>query len=235
MLPDADGIEIVAEGPYLVQDGFPLPLFAELKSMVENAVRVENGEIWKSDPQRLVPLFLFMNPDNRMDVEEFGTEHLHVYIYPFIGNTSQGNAMRQMSIPEYTRVSYGFHTVVGAWTNKHNSDSNCSPEIGGDRPCGVPVEAFIVEGWNEGGAIDRGSLSRTIAHEVGHVLSLSHNDNTGNGLMGPGSEDGDSQGYSLTEEQIMIARQTARRRIDRDCMGSGGRKCGYNTDFSLFE
>ena len=113
--------------------------------IVLNARRDENG---RSDPKRLPPLYRMMDQKNTSSNEQLDSNLFHIYLFPFIGNTSQGNAMRD----------FGFHSVVGVWTNKHN---------GG----GTPEKAKI-SGSDNGGM---GSLSRTIAHEIAHVLSLSHN------------------------------------------------------------
>ena len=83
---------------------------------------------------------------------------------------------------------FNFHSVVGTWTNKHN---------GG----GIPEKTLLKESQN---SFIRGSLSRTISHEIGHVLGLNHNECNSKCLMGGGSN-----GYSLTTAQINTARLSA--------------------------
>ena len=83
-------------------------------------------------------------------------------------------------------AGFNYHSVVGTWTNKFN---------GG----GIPEKTLLTENQS---AFNRGSLSRTISHEIGHVLNLSHNECSYGCLMG-GTE---SDGYFLTEGQVVKAR-----------------------------
>jgi len=135
-----------------------------------------------SDSERLPHLFSLMQPQNMSKADELDKNLFHIYLFPFIGNTSQGNAMRP----------FNWSTVVGTWTNKHNRG-------------GVPEKTALTEDHN---SFKRGSLSRTIAHEIGHVLSLQHNQCETDCLMG-----GKSQGYLLTEAQIAAARLAASKRL----------------------
>jgi len=100
-----------------------------------------------------------------------------------------------------TGNSLGFHTVLGTWTNKHNKGK-------------IPERVKIVEDWEKWTKIKRGSLSRTIAHELGHVLFLKHHQCEGNCLMGPAKGKG-RQGYKLTKRQIEISRKIAKKRLLR--------------------
>lgn len=152
--------------------------YQESINFIASTKRNSEGQ---SDPARLPHLYSLMQPEHMSTADQIGENLFHIYLFPFIGNTSQGNAMR----------GFDFHSVVGTWTNKHN---------GG----GVPEKTLLTENQN---SFDSGSLSRTISHEIGHVLDLSHNECNSNCLMGGGSS-----GYSLTDGQILTARLAA---IDR--------------------
>jgi Metallo-peptidase family M12B Reprolysin-like len=149
--------------------------------LIETAARDSDGH---SDDARLLPLYNMMDPRYRGTAASNKTNLLNVYIFPFIGNTSQGNAM----------IEYSANTVVGAWTNKYTN---------------LPTKTKLTE---DSSNFQRGSLSRTIAHEVGHVLGLNHGDCPTKCLMGPAS--GGTQGYTLTSAQITTARAMARRRTN---------------------
>lgn len=148
-------------------------------NFIVNTKRDSEG---RSDPARLPHLYALMQPQYRSKANQLGENLFHIYLFPFIGNTSQGNAMR----------SFDFHSVVGTWTNKHN---------GG----GIPEKTLLTENRS---SFIRGSLSRTISHEIGHVLNLRHNECNSNCLMGGGSD-----GYSLTNAQITTARLAALDRL----------------------
>ena len=144
---------------------------------IEYIINSERDDEGRSDPARLPLLYNLMNPSYLSSEIELEKNLFHIYIFPFIGNTSQGNAMNP----------YGFHSVVGCWTNKHNRGEN-------------PEKTLLTEPQTE---FVRGSLARTISHELGHVLGLSHSCN--NCLMY-------SRGYELNVAQIVISTEEARRR-----------------------
>jgi len=124
--------------------------------------------------------------DRLFDPSERHPTAQNVYLMPFIGSTYQG----------YARLS-GTHVVVGVWTDKASK---------GKKP---PVKVLLAEPE----PMKVGSLARTIAHELGHNLGLSHPpkdlpDPTPR-LMG-----GRIQGYGLTPEEIAKARDSARHHAD---------------------
>jgi hypothetical protein len=132
-----------------------------------------------SDKQRLPYLYSLMQPQYRSEKSKVDSNLFHIYLFPFIGNTSQGNAMKR----------FDRHAVVGIWSNKHNGGK-------------APEKTLLKEDhdlWK------RGSLSRTIAHELGHVLSLTHNQCSICLMTG--------SGYMITSEQIEISRKEAIRRL----------------------
>lgn len=110
---------------------------------------------------------------------------LNVYLLPYIGATYQG----------YANLG-GKQVVIGVWTDKPSR---------GEKP---PVKTLLVEPE----PMKLGSLARTIAHELGHNLTLVHPDKSVASdigrLMG-----GRKQGYGLTPEEIAKARQSARKHL----------------------
>ena len=111
----------------------------------------------------------------------------HVYFFPFIGNTNEGNAMS----------SYGYSTVVGTWSNKRKNNADV------DGYC-APQRRVMSESWAQ---FDVGSIGQTVGHELGYVLGLSPDDCLGGGgcLM-------KSNGYALNPDQICTARAHAMER-----------------------
>ena len=89
--------------------------------------------------------------------------------------------------------SLGWHSVVGSWSNKHNDG-------------GIPEKTLLIEAQQN---FVRGSLARTIAHELGHVLSLGHD--CEQCLM-------HAQGYDINDTQIQSAREEGVRRSYQDPM-----------------
>jgi hypothetical protein len=113
-----------------------------------------------------------------------------VYLVPYLGEASQGNTKRSLR-----------RVFVAQWTDK------------GSKGRRAPQRFQLTEP----GAFDRGSLSRTVAHELGHVLGLRHPDKrdaVAGLLMG-----GRRPGESLTAEEVAKARRRAdklARRMDDD-------------------
>ena len=155
----------------------PIVEYTGFEEDVEYIINSKRDDEGRSDKARLPLLYNLMNPSYLSSEIELEKNLFHIYIFPLIGNTSQGNAMRP----------FGFHSVVGCWTNKHNGGGN-------------PQKTLLTEPHSE---IDRGSLARTISHELGHVLGLSHS--CINCLMY-------SKGYELNTSQIIISTEEARRR-----------------------
>ena len=110
-----------------------------------------------------------------------------VYLVPYLGEASQGNAKRSVR-----------RVFVAQWTDKASKGR------------GLPEQFQLTER----GAFVRGSLSRTVAHELGHVLGLRHPDKrdaVAGLLMG-----GRMPGEALTAEEVAKARRKAARLARRE-------------------
>lgn len=115
---------------------------------------------------------------NLIDKNNVSHSAVNIYIVPFMGNGSQGKTLRSKNV-----------IFIGLWSNKSSHGINTPTKVKLTEP-----EPF-----------QDGSLSRTVAHELGHILSLQHpNKSTQiefNRLMG-----GKKPGYKLTPNEIEKAR-----------------------------
>ena len=106
---------------------------------------------------------------------------LNIYLVPYLGEASQGHAQRKLR-----------RAFIAQWTDK--------PSKGEQKP-----ERFQML---EPGEFKEGSMARTIAHEIGHLLKLSHPEKEEQTefyrLMG-----GKQPGYRLTADEIERARKYA--------------------------
>lgn len=107
---------------------------------------------------------------------------LNIYFVPYLGETSQGHAKRSFR-----------RAFVGQWTDKASKGKR------------APERFKLVEK----GTFKEGSIARTVAHEIGHLLNLKHPDKATQTefkrLMG-----GKKPGYSLTSKEIKRARKKAK-------------------------
>ncbi|MBC8325601.1 MAG: hypothetical protein H8E27_08245 [Verrucomicrobia subdivision 3 bacterium] len=142
-------------------------------NVILNAKRDANG---RSDPSRIPHIYSFFPKRN------FRPDMFNLYLFPYIGQTSQGNASG----------TGNNRAVVGVWTDKPS---------GGTRP---PIRFPVFEQR----PFKIGSIGRTCAHELGHNLGLRHPSKTTqrvfNRLMG-----GRKQGYDLIPSEITNSRNAA--------------------------
>jgi hypothetical protein len=113
--------------------------------------------------------------------DQLNQQAINIYLVPYLGQTSQGNAS-----PKEKRI------YLGQYSDKATGAA-------------VPPELCAL---TESLPFKKGSLSRTAAHEIGHILGLEHPDKETqtvfDRLMG-----GKKSGYELTAEEISTARQRA--------------------------
>lgn len=119
-----------------------------------------------------------------LKLNESDPKAINIYLIPYLGGSSQGNTS-----PSEKRV------IMGEWSDKDTHGNE------------LPKQCLLVES----GEFNRGSFSRTLAHELGHALGLKHPEKKVppfNRLMG-----GTNPGYDLTLEEQKTARSQAQKII----------------------
>ena len=110
-----------------------------------------------------------------------------LYLLPYLGQASQGNANRP-----------GTRAIVGMWTDKPSRGEG-------------PPERFQL---TEEGPFRIGSMARTCAHELGHNLGLVHPDEATQKVVSRLMGGRSPQGNVITPEEIKLARTHARERAN---------------------
>ena len=145
---------------------------------VDYLLRARRNEQGKSDPERIKKL------KNILPLAARDPNIINIYVIPYLGITSQGNASPRQNI-----------VIMGQWSDKSSRGQS-------------PPQKCIL---SQNGAPKKGSFSRTTAHELGHILGLRHPKKSNktrsqNLLMGGGSS---VPGVNLTNAEILIAREGA--------------------------
>lgn len=119
--------------------------------------------------------------DELIDFDKYDGKEFSILLVPYMGESSQGVAMRRKGM-----------SIIGLYTDKSSRSRK-------------PPKKFVLV---EERPFKEGSLSRTLSHEVGHLLGLGHPDKklqkVFHRLMG-----GKTHGYKLTDEEIIKARKVA--------------------------
>ncbi len=142
------------------------------KVLIDNIVNARRDKNGKADPQRI------KNLNQLIDWQGHDKDIINVYLVPYLGETSQGNAAKRKN-----------RVFISQWTDKP-SKAKLSPK----KFTLVEQEPF-----------KKGSFSRTLAHELGHILGLKHpnkQQQTQFGLLMGGKK----AGYTLTPVHIKNAR-----------------------------
>ncbi len=140
----------------------------------------------RETPDRTKKILSLFDPKKRHPVVN------NLYLFPFVGATSQGFASFGGGTSIESNPDGGSRCVVGVWT---------------DKPSGArkPPQRFPLR---EELPFKVGSIARTCSHELGHNLLLQHPDKatqtTFHRLMG-----GRRHGYDLTPKEIALARRVA--------------------------
>lgn len=143
--------------------------------LVNYIVQAGRDSAGKSDPERIRKL------NQLIDWSQHSQTAINVYLVPYLGETSQGNARRKSK-----RIFLGQYSDKSTRAKRPPKPAKLTE----DRPFQI------------------GSLSRTLAHEIGHILRLKHPDKKTQAefqlLMG-----GKKQGYTLRRQDKETALRSA--------------------------
>ena len=161
---------------------------ANTRELIAAIVASHRDHAGRSDPDRIDKL------DALIDYSAAPRDGIDAYIVPYLGEKSQGRAIRKQR-----------RVFVTAWTDKYAAD-------------GAPPVRFRL---TEPRPFRHGSLARTLAHELGPVLRLRHPDKTKqktfSRLMGARKP-----GYGLTDHEIARA-TTSARKLQTRALAAGSR------------